>query len=216
MDAKNTLLISDLRFEIFFSKISFFRFYQDKFLSNYGRECTGHVIEVGGETQYQHQRFFPNASKFTCSNIDRDYTVKLDITQTGFENRSQDAYSCTSVLEHIFDLRAAVAEMARTLRSGGKLLLTVPFAYPYHDKVDYWRLSKDAYAALLEDFDIVAFVHLGGTFASIVDNLRRPRSSYSVRSLLKKALALLLLIFGRFLEQKDGFPLGYAVYAIRK
>jgi SAM-dependent methyltransferase len=216
MDLGKHNFLSDLKLSVFFSPTSYFRFYQNQILSHYGPHFTGHVIEVGGELKYMHERFFPRATKFTCSNIGRDHNYYLDITNTDFESNSQDAYLCISVLEHVLELPKAIAEMERTLKPGGKILITIPFAYPYHDTVDYWRLSVDAYYELLQGFEIKSFTHLGGMFSSIVDNLRRPRKSYKGRYVVYKILALMLLFFGKILDQKDGFPLGYAIYAIKR
>jgi ubiquinone/menaquinone biosynthesis C-methylase UbiE len=44
-----------------------------------------------------------------------------------FENETFDAVWCTEVLEHLFDVRAALAEINRILRSGGVLVLTTPY-----------------------------------------------------------------------------------------
>src|SRR5712692_12003965 len=81
------------------SKTSLFRRYQNKFLETYGRELTGHVIELGGEKPYDHARFFPNASSFTCTNVARDYDEFLDVTNMAYADHSQDAYVCISVME---------------------------------------------------------------------------------------------------------------------
>jgi SAM-dependent methyltransferase len=216
MNLQKHKFYSDLRLSVFFSGTSFFRMYQTSFLSDFGKLFTGKVIEVGGELSYAHKKHFPQAEEFVCSNIGRDYDVFIDVTKTGFESNSQDAYICISVLEHVKDITAAVSEMERTLKPGGKMLLTIPFAYPYHDTVDYWRLSIDAYYELFKNFDIIAFVHFGGIFSAIVDNLRRPRGFWKGRYFIYKLLALVMLLVGKFLDRKDYFPLGFGLYAIKK
>ena len=128
---------------------------------------------------------------------------------------SVDAFVCISVLEHVFDITTAVREIARTLKPGGKLLLVVPFGFPHHDEVDYWRLSADAYPRLLADFTIDSFVHLGGLFSTIADNLKRPKDKLSKRYVFHKLLGLGTLMFRR-LERIDGFPLGYGIVATRR
>lgn len=49
-----------------------------------------------------------------------------------------DVVVCTDVLEHVFDLKAAVSEIARTLKPGGVFILRVPYK---EDLSQY--LSKD-------------------------------------------------------------------------
>lgn len=211
-------LISDLRLKVFLSKdISMFRHYQNLFLEKFGPQFTGELIEIGGKGSYAHQRFFPNIFDFRCTNISEDADDILDVTQINLPNNSVDGFLCISVLEHVFDFKKAIHEMERTLKVGGRLLLVVPFAYPYHDEVDYWRFSQDAYTELLkDDFEIKSFVHLGGLFSTIVDNLNRPRGKLTARYMAHKLLGLLTLIFlGRF-DRLDGFPLGYGIYAVKR
>ncbi|MBL8079493.1 MAG: methyltransferase domain-containing protein [Anaerolineales bacterium] len=213
----NHELISDLNAKVFLSRhFSIFRHYQNLFLDKYGKEFTGELIEIGGKRSYAHQRFFPNISAFRCTNISEDADDILDVTQMNLADGSVDGFLCISVLEHVFDFKKAIREMERTLKIGGKLLLVVPFAYPYHDEVDYWRFSQDAYTELLNDgFEIQSFIHLGGLLSTLVDNLNRPRGKLTARYTAHKLLGMLILIFlGRF-DRLDGFPLGYGIYAVR-
>lgn len=211
------LLLHDLSIKNFFAKRSLFRHYQNLFLAKYGNLLTGSIVEIGGEKSYEYHRFFPNASTYVCSNVGRDYDHYLDVTNMSYEDESQDNYICISVLEHVFDIRKAFTEIERTLKKGGGLLITIPFAYPYHDEVDYWRLSIDAYNKCLENFEIKAFIHLGGLFSTVVDNLRSPAKKWKTkRYMAHKTLAFMMFLAGKLLERKDGFPLGYGIYAIKK
>ena len=209
-------LLSDLSLRTFLDRDkSIFRHYQNLFLKRYGAEVVGNVIEIGGEKAYRHERFFPRATSFHCTNIARDHDEFLDATNMSLADGAVDAFVCISVLEHVFDFQAVVREVRRTLKPGGTLLLVVPFAFPHHDTVDYWRLSSDAYPKLLEGFEINAFVHLGGLFSTIADNLKRPAGKLSKRYLFHKLLGLGTVAFFRRFEQLDGLPLGYGVYCTR-
>lgn len=209
-------LLEDLGVRVFLSReTSIFRHYQNLFLDKYGRDVTGEVIEIGGERAYKHERFFPRATKFRTTNVAREADEYLDATAMSLPDRSVDAFVCISVLEHVFDINAAVREITRTLKPGGKLLLVVPFGFPHHDEVDYWRLSADAYPRLLEGFRIDAFVHLGGMFSTIADSLKRPKDKLTKRYFFHKLLGLgTVALFSRF-ERLDGMPLGYGIYATR-
>lgn len=66
---------------------------------------------------------------------DLDYTS--DIVAIPVPDRSFDVVLCTEVLEHVPEPIAAVQEMARILRPGGRLILTAPLGSflhqePYH------------------------------------------------------------------------------------
>lgn len=56
----------------------------------------------------------------------RQCALDASITSLPFENSRFDSCICTEVLEHIQDDNAAVAELARCLRPGARLLLSVP------------------------------------------------------------------------------------------
>jgi SAM-dependent methyltransferase len=59
-----------------------------------------------------------------------------------FGSETFDTVLCTSVLEHVHDAEAAVSEIARILKPGGRLIITVPFLYPTHEApYDFWRTT---------------------------------------------------------------------------
>jgi SAM-dependent methyltransferase len=67
-----------------------------------------------------------------------------------FASAAFDTILCTSVLEHVHDAEAAVSEIARILKPGGRLIITVPFLYPTHEApYDYWRTTHWGLRSLL-------------------------------------------------------------------
>ncbi len=68
-----------------------------------------------------------------------------------FQDKAFDVVLCTSVLEHVDDAEAAVSEIARVLKPGGRLLITVPFLYPTHEApYDYWRTTHYGLRSVLQ------------------------------------------------------------------
>ncbi len=66
-----------------------------------------------------------------------ELNIVSDITEIPLPSESIDAVLCTEVIEHVPDPTAAVTEMARLLRPGGRLFLTAPLRsglhqMPYH------------------------------------------------------------------------------------
>ena len=62
-----------------------------------------------------------------------------------FENGSFDTVLLTDVLEHLAEPVAAIGEAARILRSGGKIIIGVPFFYWIHEEPhDYHRYTEFA------------------------------------------------------------------------
>ena len=58
----------------------------------------------------------------------REWLHHQDVTALGFPDASHDIVISCDVLEHVADYQAALNEIARVLKPGGRLLLTVPFA----------------------------------------------------------------------------------------
>jgi len=54
--------------------------------------------------------------------------IRLDIERTDFADASFDLLICNHVLEHVASTAAALAEIARLLRPGGRLVCQTPFA----------------------------------------------------------------------------------------
>lgn len=68
-----------------------------------------------------------------------------------FADGSFDSVLCNQVLEHVFNPDQFLGEIARMLRPGGKLLLTVPFVWDEHEQPnDYARYSSFGLRALME------------------------------------------------------------------
>lgn len=91
--------------------------------------------------------------------IDREnHPVRGDVQQLPFVSHSFDAACLFDVMEHLPDDWAAVKELGRVLRPGGKLLLTVP-AFPSlfsgHDRAlgHYRRYYRSGLRQLLQDWE---------------------------------------------------------------
>jgi ubiquinone/menaquinone biosynthesis C-methylase UbiE len=79
-------------------------------------------VIVGIDLDKQKVNFINKQAKF--SNV---HFEEMDITNLGFSNSSFDLVLCSDVLEHIQNDELAFSEIARVLKSGGTLILTVPF-----------------------------------------------------------------------------------------
>ena len=78
--------------------------------------------------------------------------IFFDGTHIPVEDGTFDAVLCTEVLEHAVDPQALMAEMARVLRPGGKLCITVPFIWGLHElPYDFRRFTPNGLAKLVED-----------------------------------------------------------------
>lgn len=74
-----------------------------------------------------------------------------DLTALPFRNGSFDASINIVTLEHVREPACALAEIARTLAPGGRLLLIVPHEWEVHQAPhDYFRYTRHGVAYLLE------------------------------------------------------------------
>lgn len=65
-----------------------------------------------------------------------------DAAALPFADASFDTVMLLDVLEHVSEPEAALHEASRVLVAGGRLLVTIPFAYPLHDLPhDYQRFT---------------------------------------------------------------------------
>ena len=193
-----------------------FRHHQDVFLARHGTGRRGLVLEIGGERGYDLGRHFPDAHRYVLTNLGGDVDACLDLTRLGLADGSVSTVVCVSVLEHVDDLGAALAELTRVVAPGGTLVVTVPFLYPVHDRHDVWRVTPDAWPMLLgEGFD-VEVTRLGGRLAALAMLLQRPRGVWNLRYAPQKLLGLVLVALLGRRDQPDDAPLGTGVVAVRR
>ncbi len=77
--------------------------------------------------------------------------VRGDVQRLALPGAAFDAAVCAEVLEHLDDDAAALAELARVLRPGGLLVVTVPANPHRYDWTDRWAGHRRRYdAAALE------------------------------------------------------------------
>lgn len=77
--------------------------------------------------------------------------VFADAAHLPIASGSVDAVACLEVVEHVRNPVGLVSEVARVLRPGGRLWLSVPFLYPIHDAPhDFRRYTEHGLEQLFE------------------------------------------------------------------
>jgi SAM-dependent methyltransferase len=120
------------------------------------------ILEIGsgrqdlGADAYSLKPSFAGAAEFVQSDVNPAFGHRVvDVTDMSIDQEF-DAILCMYVLEHVFDVRAAVDNMRKALRPGGKVLIAVPHVYPYHDEpIDFWRFTEYSLRELCRDFSAV-------------------------------------------------------------
>lgn len=102
--------------------------------------------------------------------------VFSDAQAIPFASRVFDTVLCTEVLEHLPHPAKAVSEMARVLRPGGYLILSVPFVHILHEVPhDYFRFTYFGIQSLIADanLDLIQCWPRGGIVTVMMDLLGR-------------------------------------------
>jgi SAM-dependent methyltransferase len=139
-----------------------------------------------------------------------------DLLNLPFRSASFDACLNVVTLEHVREPARAVAEMARTLQPGGRLMLVAPQEWEIHQAPhDYFRFTRYGLRHLLESagFAAVHILPVGGIFRLLARRLLNSLQYFRGPWLWLTALALapaalLLPVFDR-LDRDRNFTLGY-------
>lgn len=113
----------------------------------------GDILDIGcGKKPYI--SLFDHNSYIGLEVIRENGASTADVFYNGsvlpFSNQQFDTVICSQVLEHVFEPDEFLNELGRTLKPGGKLLLSVPFVWEEHEKpYDYARYSSHGLHHLL-------------------------------------------------------------------
>ena len=167
---------------------------------------------------------------------DRAYpNVVGDAMRIPFMAQSIDTVLATELMEHLPSPQNFLTEVARVLRDGGTLILSVPFMEPLHEEPrDYYRFTPYSLRVLLEqnDFSILQLWAKGGwwsvvlgsyvnqaiyNWASSLDESGRRR--YGILTLIALPVCAVLQWLGYQLDRvfhSRKYTLGYTVVAVRE
>lgn len=128
----------------------------------------GRILEIGsgrqdlGLDEYSMKRHFDASCDFVKSDFNPAFGHRVvDVTQMEFDEEF-DAVLCLEVLEHVPCFWEAIPRLHRALRPGGRLILSVPMTFPYHDEPgDFYRFTAYGVRYLLRDFRELEVHHRG-------------------------------------------------------
>lgn len=96
--------------------------------------------------------------------------VRLSATALPFRDATFDVILLSEVLEHVDEPGQAISEIARVLKPGGRLLLTVPFNYMQHEiPFDHSRFTQFGLSALLRQHGLhVSYLAQRGSLITLL------------------------------------------------
>lgn len=134
-------------------------YYETVFLENRARN-----VIIPHEDQ---QDRYVNIS-YPWSFIEKEYTIENPelggLLMEDLPSKYENAFNTiiiVSVLEHVKNPYKCIEQVHKCVKPGGYVFNSVPFMFPYHDKVDNWRFSPDA---LKDIFEEAGFEWLEGDF----------------------------------------------------
>lgn len=124
-----------------------------------GAGCTGLVVGAGEPRRAMTNRV-PEV-RWLTTDVDLAFTpgAVADVTRLPFDDGTFDVVIAEMVLEHVIDLKQAAQELQRVCATGGLVIATVPFCFPWHGvPFDFFRCSPTGLRAL---FDETTYDYLG-------------------------------------------------------
>jgi len=134
---------------------------------------SGMVLDLGGDKNSEYLRFF--SGRFDTTTLNFSEKARPDIlhdleTPLPIANNEYDHVLLINVLEHIFEYRSLLQEVTRVVKSGGNIIIVVPFLFPVHPSPDdFHRFTASTLKKELSKggFDDISVKSLGGgVFAS--------------------------------------------------
>ena len=162
----------------------------------------------------------------------RDYSkldIVSDITSIPVESETFDVVMCIEVLEHLTNPIDALKELDRVLKSGGKLIITAPFASlthysPYHYATGFNRYFYEYHLSQL-DHNLIEIQANGNFFEFLgqeirrINNISTEYSNKKIGVLYKLAINLILFFINKSSLEDTGseevLNFGYNVISIK-
>lgn len=166
----------------------------------------GRVVDVGGRRQPRGGFRLPPGVSATRVNLDPSAgaDVVADAQALPVRAASADWVLCLETLEYVEAPECAVSELARVVRPGGRVVVSVPFLHRADAAADRHRFTEARVRELLEGagLTIIEISAQGRFFTTLANMLRQATAAVGWRP-LRWALAGWTTPFGALLLQVD-------------
>jgi SAM-dependent methyltransferase len=183
-----------------------------------------HVLDVGGRIQPYRPLLADRLSSYVAVDLRRTHLTDVigSVEQLPFRAERFDLVVCTQVLEYVSDPHTAIREMARVLKPGGLLFLSVPSACPTDAAEECWRFLPGGLRHLLAPFQEIEIAPEGGSVSGFFRTSNICLNMFvrypALRVLYQHTLSPLLNLMGAVLDSVSGgrnqqFTVNYSVLA---
>lgn len=184
------------------------------------------IVGAGGDCESViRQAGKSNLLQFETIDIDpnRKPTIIGDVHTFSFTKNFFDAIIVSEVIEHFKDPRIGVCNLYRSLKSGGRIIASVPFIFPTHDlPADYFRYTSSGLKELFDNFNDLKILKKNNWPEAILVLLSRLIFSPRKRTVCIGTLFLflyfillpLLRLIG-YLFPDDSITSGYLINAVK-
>ena len=120
-----------------------------------------------------YEKLLPNVSTLIRTDIDPKAKVDqiVDAHFLPYDDNSFDSIVAIEVIEHLKTPSKAISEIHRTLKSGGKVVISIPFMFHIHgDPFDFQRLTEAGLLNLFSEFETVE-VHGYGNRIHVISDI---------------------------------------------
>lgn len=154
----------------------------------------------------------------------RNPDILGDICTYDFNCEKFDVVVIAEVLEHLHSPHLAINNIKNILSDNGRLILTVPFIFPIHDRpYDYYRYTKYGLKFLLRDFNNVIIDErntwidaISVLFVRLIMNKDMMSKLFAILMIIIVFLNLPYIYILSKLIKTDFITTGYVVTAVKK
>lgn len=199
------------------------KFYSEMIKKN----ASGKLLDLGCGNVPLYEMYKPLVDSIYCadwpnslhSELFVDFQMNLN-QPFPLKNNLFDTIILTDVLEHIANPENVWKEVARVLKTSGKVLLAVPFFHPLHEEpYDYFRYTEFRLRLYCEEnnLKIIELIPYGGSLEIFFDFTAKHLSRFKVLTYLYCIFAKLVMnsILGKKIYKLTSakYPLGYCLVA---
>jgi hypothetical protein len=183
----------------------------------------GRVLDLGGSKKSGYHELISGDRKIEVVNIDDKYGFDFNFDLEGkfpIHDSEFDGVLAINVLEHIYNYKQFLGESFRIIKSGGTMVIGVPFLIQVHPcPHDYWRYSAETLHKIISEagFKDIHIQAVGrGPLTATAQILNNYLKLPILRTLYNIFAQYADYIFGLIIDKKkmrEEYVLGYFITA---